>query len=368
MRLRTPDPVIMVMLLFFLQPLTFGGFLVRLPDIQHALDLTKAELGWALFSLAIGVILMLPIAGLSLHRWGSRLILIIGFPAFCAPIVLVGVADNLPFLMGATLLVGMALAYTELGLNSFAATVEQQSSRHIMNRAHGCWSVGLLVGSLVGVQLSRLDVSLLTTALILTVMTLTFSGWLTYKMPRSKPEAEQKDKAHFNWAVLWVCVFIFGFAMSEGAMLDWSVIYLREVMGPDVIEAGYGLSIFAGRFAGDWLKQRLGQIMLARLCLSLAIIGLGLIVAQPAVWLIFVGFGLAGLGVTVGFPLSVSAASQLSGNTSKHLACLTLAAEFAFVIGPPLIGILADMISLRVAFLVLLPVLLLSFYSSRRLS
>ena len=370
------NPVATVMLLFFLQPLAFGCILVRIPDIQLALDLNKAELSWALFSVAVGAMLMLPVASFCLNRLGERISLLIGFPAFTASLVLATLASNLPLLMGAFLLVGMSLAYSELGMNSYAVAVEQRSARHIMIRAHGCWSIGLLAGSFIGVQLAGGDFSVISATLMIGVPGLLPAIWLAGIVPRHKhstpPTAAPvlPRSARLSVTMLGICLFIAGFAMAEGAMLDWSTVYLRELMGPDAVEAGYGLSIFAGcvaagRFSGDWLKHLLGAVRLAQLCLTLAISGLLLIVSQISLLLVFAGFGLAGLGIAVGFPLAVSASAQVPGNRSANLAYVTLAAQIAFLVGPPSIGILAELTSLQVGLLILLPMLALSFYSTR---
>ena len=136
-------------------------------------------------------------------------------------------------------------------------------------------------------------------------------------------------------------------------------------MGAEVAAAGYGLSLFAAclaicRFLGDWLKARLGPVLLARLSGSVAVVALILVIAQINVPTVFIGFALLGIGVAVSFPLAVSAAGLLKGRTSMHLAYLSFGAILAFLAGPPLIGFIAEATELRWGLATLLPLLLLS--------
>jgi MFS family permease len=162
-------------------------------------------------------------------------------------------------------------------------------------------------------------------------------------------------------ALIGICLFVFGITMTEGAIADWSAVFLRDVFGAEPATAGIGYSVFAGmvaagRFVGDWLKARLGAVATARLCGCFSLIGMALIVLAPISWLAFAGFAAAGFGVSVGFPLAVTAAAGLTDRpTAASVAILSFIALFGFLIGPPMIGLVAEHLGLRYGLATLLP-------------
>jgi MFS family permease len=166
--------------------------------------------------------------------------------------------------------------------------------------------------------------------------------------------------------LLGICFFTLGITMTEGAIADWSAVYLRDVFGSDAALAGLGYSLFAltlalGRFVGDRLKARFGAVSLARVCGVLALAGILVVVTSPAHYVTLIGFALVGLGASVGFPLAVTAAASLTDRpAASSVAVLSFVALIGFLVGPPLIGFVAEVGGLRVGLAMLLPGLVLS--------
>ena len=143
--------------------------------------------------------------------------------------------------------------------------------------------------------------------------------------------------------------------MTEGAVADWSAVYLKDVFATTGMATGMGYVVFAmmvsvGRFAGDSAKQRFGAVMLARLCLIFALGGMLLVVTAPVTLLVYLGLASVGLGVSVGFPLAVTAAADLGDRpAAENVAILSFIALLGFLVGPPLIGAIATASSLTAA-------------------
>ena len=157
-------------------------------------------------------------------------------------------------------------------------------------------------------------------------------------------------------------------------MADWSAIFLRDALSAEGGLVGLGYSLFAfmvaaGRFGGDTLKRRFGAIGTARLCGSLAVIGGIVLYFAPSVELALVGFGIIGVGVSVGFPLAVTAAAGLGDRAaSANVAVLSFVALTGFLIGPPLIGFVAEQGGIRIGIACVVPFLLVSLFLTGRLA
>ena len=366
------------MLIFFLQPIAFGCWLPRIPDVQEALGLGPAELAVALLGMPVGILLTLPFAGRLVARIGGRATILYGFPVFLGLVWLPAWASGIETLFLALALVGVALATLELGLNVMADAIEKRSDRLIMSTCHGFWSLGIMAGSLVGIGFAAAGaaphVALPAAAAIL----LPGCVAAARALPELHGEGSPKERVAVrrrppSLALLGICLFAFGVTMTEGAVADWSAVFLRDVFAQQDAAAGFGYSAFAfmvaaGRFGGDRLKSRYGAVTLARACGVTSIAGLLLVVASPAAPFALVGFAATGLGVSVGFPLAVTAAAhQPDRPAAASVAILSFIALLGFLLGPPLIGFVAEHSGMRPGLAMLLPALAASLAFAGRL-
>ena len=170
-----------------------------------------------------------------------------------------------------------------------------------------------------------------------------------------------------------ICLFSFGISMTEGAMANWASVYVKEMLDPEAQGAGYGFGLFAafvalGRFFGDSLNTKLGTIKVARVFVITSIIGLIFLVISNDLWLALAGFALIGLGVSVGFPLAVTAVASIDDKReASYVAFLSLISLIGFLVGPPIIGFLSNVTNLKTGFITLFPGLLLSLFMSSKL-
>lgn len=366
------NPTRQIMAIFLLQAVAMGSWFPRIPEVQHSLGIGPAQLAIALLGMPVGVLMTLPFAGGLVARIGARHTLIGGFPIFLAIVALPAFAWDVPSLFVALMLVGMSLSALELGMNVAADAIERQGARKIMSTCHGFWSLGQMIGSLAGVALAALAMpvggSLLFVALVLIVP----SVMLSLRLPLHEAEPVQpsaRKRSTFSppsKALLGLCIFVFGVAMTEGAAADWSAVFLRDVIGSPVARAGLGYTAFAfavaaGRFIGDWLSERYGPAMLARTCCLLAMAGLTTIVTSSGEAQAMLGLAALGFGCSVGFPLAVSAAAGIGDRAAAaNVAVLSLFALAGFLVGPPMIGFVAQHFDLRYGLATLLPAIALS--------
>lgn len=372
------SPQRLVMAVFFLQPVAFGSWLPRIPEVQAALGLGPATLALTLLGMPVGTLLTLPFAGPLVGRIGAPTAIMVGFVLYSIAVSLPVLAPDPVLLFIALMLAGSAISFVELGLNVQADLVEKSTGKLIMNTSHGCWSLGIMAGSLVGSGFAALGLAPglavpLVAAVVLPVALLAASA-----LPRLHDTAPEDQAQRSAWslpspALIGVCLFVFGITMTEGAMADWSAIFLRDALDADGGLVGLGYSVFAfmvaaGRFGGDLLKRRFGGVGAARICGTLAVAGATLLFFAPSVELALVGFGIIGIGVSVGFPLAVTAAAGIGDRAaSANVAVLSFVALTGFLLGPPLIGFVAEHWGIRVGIACVIPVLLLSVMVAGRL-
>lgn len=372
-------PQRLIMLVFFLQPIAFGSWLPRIPEIQAGLGLGPAALALALLGMPVGTLLTLPFAGPLVGKIGAHTTIIVGFVYYAVAASLPAFSPDIVTLFIALMLAGSAISFLELGLNVGADSIEKSTGTLIMTKSHGFWSVGIMVGSLIGSGLASLNIAPQWAIMGAAIVTLPMGIAAGLLLPRmEKDAAPAGGETRSAWALpspalIGVCLFVFGITMTEGAMADWSAIFLRDALGAEGGLVGLGYSVFAfmvaaGRFGGDFLKSRFGAVGTARLCGMLAVIGAVLLYLAPNVAVALVGFGTIGIGVSVGFPLAVTAAAGIGDRAaSANVAVLSFVALTGFLIGPPLIGFVAEHSDIRIGVACIVPFLLISLVLAGRL-
>ncbi len=369
----------LVMLIFFLQPIAFGSWLPRIPDVQAKLGMGPADLAIVLLGLPIGTLMTLPFAGRLVARIGGRATIIYGFVAFLAVVSLPAFAGSMTALFFALMLLGVTLSTLELGLNVEADRAEKTTGLVIMSRCHGFWSLGIMVGSLLGVGAAALHLPANWSIALIALLVLPIALLVSVRLPLGPdPAAETSHEqgAPFKLpsaALLGICAFTFGITMTEGAIADWSAVYLRDVLFATGALTGLGYSVFAclvatGRFGGDYMKSRFGAVAIARACGCASLTGMVIVLLAPNTAVALIGFAAIGVGVSVGFPLAVTASASLTDRpAASSVAILTFIALSGFLVGPPAIGFVAEAFGLRVGLGILLIPLAISLLFTRML-
>lgn len=346
---------IAVTTIFFTNGALIANWFVRIPDVKQQLGLSEGTFSLALLCMALGALIAQPIAGIVIGKQGSRIITTVMAFLFCAAIILPGFATSLPLLMLALFLVGASNGALDVSMNAQAALVEHQYRRSIMNSFHAFWSLGGLLGAAVGglAVANGLTVAnhFMLAAAVAAVVMFVATRKLLHDGPAPashEPAFALPTRALLPMGVVALCALI-----CEGAIGDWGAIYLREWLGTPAAVAATGYSVFAlmmagGRFAGDWLTTRFGSGHIVRAGGGLVVLGIGLVLLSATPWIAIAGYGLVGAGVSCIFPLILSAAARTPGVTpGTGIAAMATAGYTGFLLGPPLIGSMAELISLR---------------------
>jgi len=346
---------IAVSLIFFAHGTLMASWASRIPTIQQQLHLDAGALGIALWGAAVGALSAFPITAWLIARLGSRTTTIIGGVVFCVALVLLALAPSPLLLWCALWLFGAATSTTDIAMNAQAAVVEERYGRPIMSSFHGLWSVGSIAGASIGGVMAGLNIApllhFLMIFVVLCIAILLAGRWLLLIAPeagKKTPIFARPTKALLGLGFLAFCAF-----MCEGAMGDWSAVYLHGTLGTStgIAAAGYAiysLAMTIARLGGDRLTEILGPVRQVQISGALVVVGLGLALLVPYSAVAMLGFALVGAGLACVAPLVFSTASRTPGMAPGiALASVATVAYSGSLIGPPLIGHMADLISLR---------------------
>lgn len=353
--------------IFFLNGVALSNWIARIPDVKERLALSEGTLGLVLLCSAVGALVAQPSTGVLIRHIGSRRVTTLAALLFCASLTLPGLATSVPALMLALFLLGALNGGLDVAMNAQAAIVEARYRQPIMASFHGLWSVGGLAGALLGGYAASQAMDLASHLLLVAVLT---AACVLVAIRGLVPDRGSGGEGGPSFALppralLLPGLIAFGVLCCEGAIADWGAIYLRDVIGTGPGLAASGYAVFAllmavGRLTGDWLTLRLGTTRMVRGGGALVALGIALALASPVPALVIAGYGLVGAGVSCIFPLILSAAARTPGIApSTAIAAMATAGYTGFLVGPPLIGSVAEALSLRVAlgFLGLLGVL-----------
>jgi len=363
------------MALFFTYSFSIANWLIRIPDVQVKLSLDPGTLAICLIGMPVGLVASMSFSGLVVERFGARNAIRYGFLLMIVPVMLPGLAFDATTLFIALVLFGLGMGPVEVGLNVAADRIGVALGKTIMSRCHGFWSVGLMAGGITGSTAATLGIGPDVNMILVAGFVLVLSQVLVTRLPRldafagAKPSEKTPVFVLPPRNILLLCLFAFGMLLVEGAIADWSAIYLRDVFGAVPPVTGFAFTIFGfmmagGRLAGDWLSTRYGPMTMARVCCSIGVFGLVLMVFAVNPAMVIAGAAAGGFGVSIVFPLAVTAAASRDGSAAVNVAALSLLSFTGFLIGPPLIGFVTEIAGLRVAFGTLLVPALLSLVLS----
>ncbi len=346
---------------FFIAGLTFATWASRIPDIQNKLHLSDAALGGVLFALPVGLMISLPLSGWLVARYGSKPMMITG--AILYPMILLLLASSMAVwqLCLSLLLFGMLGNLINIAMNTQAVGVEKLYGRSIMASFHGLWSLAGFSGALTGAffvaqQFSPLIHFTVICALALAMVLVFYKSAL----PRdSGAGQQQKLFVKPDGKILLLGLIAFCSLLCEGAMADWSGVYFKKIVEApaSMITAGYvafTATMALGRFLGDWLVTKTGVKRMLQISGTMITIGLLIAVAFPYLLTATLGFLLVGFGVSSVVPIIYGLAGKSTTMpASTALAAVSTIGFLGFLIGPPLIGFIAQAISLRWSFMLI---------------
>jgi len=367
-----------VVALFFVHALTVGAIHTRIPDIQLQIGLSAAQLGLVLMGQPLGALSVFLFSSRIIERFGPRLVILTLLPLAAISAALITVLLDPIAMFALMALNGVAFALTNIAINVEADRVEAVTDTRIMNRCHGAWSIGFLLTSLLGAALRGFDVAPALHLWLLAPVVIGLMLAIVLAMPITPPRAHAGvSKRRLAWptlATMGLVAFGLGAGVTEGAARAWSIIYLRDSFEVAAWVESLALpallaTMALGRLLADRFIDRFGPVRVARLLASVAIAGMVLLVAAPSAALALAGFGLVGIGICVLFPLMLSAAARLGDRpASQNVAATTLIFQLVNLGAPVLIGAMAQGFGIRIAFAMLLPLLVLTWAMAGKLA
>lgn len=378
-----------VSLVFFTNGIVIGGYAPRIPEIRDRLEVSYSGLGIAVAMWPVGALLLGLAAGWLVRKLRSSRLAVYGMSLSVVAMLAATVAPNVWLFGAALFVVGTTDAWVDVAQNSHGLRVQRLYKRSILNAFHALWALGAVTGGLIGGFAAGAGISPPAQFVVITVLVIGINIW-AYRMmlpgpePTSLPDAgaEQAALPHPTtaatdnatstaarlakrvplriWALLGAfSVIAIGGGWVEDSAATWSASYMRDELGAGATLAALAFVSmqgmqFVGRILGDRMVDRWGAAAIARVGGVLVLLGMGLALAFPSLWGTIVGFGAAGFGVATLVPEAMRASDELPGlKAGNGLTIVSWMLRLAFLLSPPVVGVIADATSLRVGFIIM---------------
>ena len=345
---------------YFCQGLCFASWASRIPDIKTKLNLSEGELGSILLALPLGQLIMIPVSGRLVTKYGSRTVLSFAVILYALELTNIGWAAQGWQLALALFFFGVFGNMCNIAVNTQGVLAEKIYKRPIMASFHGAWSMAGFTGALVGLLMINLKMAprphffiVIALALVITFIA------RKYLIPGTTAPAEKKkffskpDKILMQLGLISFCCMA-----AEGTMFDWSGVYFKEVVKvpQSLVIVGYAsfmIMMATGRFTVDRIIARVGRKKMLQASGILILVGLMIAVLFPYLITATLGFLIVGFGVSSVVPTIYSTAIRSTKiPPGMAIAAVSSISFLGFLLGPPLIGYIAQLASLRYSFAV----------------
>ena len=363
---------------FCIYAMALGAIFPRLGDMQLQMGIAEGQLGLSVIGAALGVQLSLLVASRVLREVGFRWVIFVG-------IVIISVAETIaslsltPVAFFCWLFVaGLAIGVVEVAVNVEADRTEFRIGRRVMNRCHAFWSFGFFGSGLLGAFIAQLQISVFAHMIGFLIFTSCSALLLIWQhqpaLPRAGEESQSENFARPTKPILMLVALTLSAMLLEGAGIDWSVIFMRDVFATPPLISGLALALFAFcqfivRFFADDFVERHGPETVTYWSVIKLGVGVSLVSFAPTPLVALMGFSLLGAGTAVIFPLAISAAAQRKDRPAAvNVAALAQLSFVVFLLSPPLLGMVAEVFGIRMSFGMGLPLVLLSWFMVGSLS
>ncbi|WP_205878220.1 MFS transporter [Mycobacterium camsae] len=348
---------------FVAHAVVFSSWAAHIPQVKAALGLSDGALGTALFGAPLGSVAATLFSHWALPRWGSRRLVPVMVAGYSLAAMMVGLSGSGLWLFVTLMVWGWFQGALDVAMNTQAGTVERLAGAPVMARFHGMWSVGALVGAVIGAACVSVGVGLEPQLVVLGAVVVIVVGPLTRQLVPDQAVAEAAPDRGRIWTptVAILAVVAFASFLCEGAATDWSANYLHDVVGAGagvaaLSYAAYTLAMVLVRFGAMRLHARVPARRLLPALAVLAAVGMSLTLAAGDPVTSVIGFAGLGAGVALLVPTAFSAAYSAGGGGSA-IALVAATGWVGYLLGPPLIGHLAQWVGLSAA-LVTIPVVI----------
>ena len=345
--------------LFLVHGLVVSTWVSRIPAVQTALKLSNGVLGLTLLSSAVGAITSIPVTGWLVSRFGSKRISTLASILFCLSVALPAVAFNAISLSAGLFIFGAVAAAMDVSMNAQGVEVEKALAQPTMSRFHGMFSLGGMIGAGLGGLVAEHGWSVLphfATSAGLNLLAVLFISPLLLDTHKPGPETTHRlplnkiPRELFALSAIGFCILL-----SEGAMADWTAVYLKQVVHAGAGAAAAGYAVFSAsmaifRFLGDLITARLGPLLTVRTGSLVAAAGLLWALSMHSANWALPGFAATGAGFSVIIPLVFGSGGRVESiNPGAGIATVTGIGYLGFIAGPPAIGFASQLFTLRYA-------------------
>ena len=373
---------IATLIAFLLNGFSVGSFISRIPDYKNILNISNSLLGTSLFCASAGVLTALRPTSKLAAKYGSGPTTKYGAFTLILGVPLVGLLFNLQWFWLSLFAFGFVSSVHDLSMNAQASALEHHAKKRVMSKFHAMWSLGGLSGGAIGGVFANFDISPRDHAFVIGVIILivaftTKDGFMPGDADRHEVLSDEKPNKRPRKLII-LGLFGLGGAICEGAASDWGGVLARETFNASPFVATLPYILFSvmmvtGRLSGDWLANRFGIAKLLTWSGTLAGGGLILGLTLGNVYGVIIGWILLGAGVATVIPLIISVCGELANNefsgtisAAESVALVTGVAYFGFVIGPPLLGFVADLFTLRIAMFIPASLALIIAFTAKR--
>ncbi|EGN5201011.1 MFS transporter [Salmonella enterica] len=361
---------------FFLPGLLMASWATRTPAIRDILSVSTAEMGAVLFGLSIGSMSGILCSAWLVKRFGTRKVICTTMTCAVGGMVILSVAlwcaSPLIFALGLAVF-GASFGAAEVAINVEGAAVERELNKTVLPMMHGFYSFGTLAGAGVGMALTALSVPanihiILAAAVAIAPIFIAIRAIPDGTGKNASEDSHLQEKGlpfYRDIQLLLIGVVVLAMAFAEGSANDWLPLLMVDGHGfsptsGSLIYAGFTLGMTVGRFTGGWFIDRYSRVTVVRASALMGALGIGLIIFVDSDWVAGVSVILWGLGASLGFPLTISAASDTGPDAPTRVSVVATTGYLAFLVGPPLLGYLGEHYGLRSAMMVVLALVVLA--------
>jgi fucose permease len=337
----------------------FGTWAIYIPQVKDGLAIDNSQLGFAIFFLSLGVFTVFPFASSLVNKLGVGKATFYGVLLSCAAAMLPLLAPSYYTLMAALFVFGASNGFTDISMNTLVTEVEKKDKVKFMSASHGFFSLGGVLAGIGSFLIGPLGNPVLHMGLaVALVLVVNLMFYKNYVNMTAALEANEGFSLKLFKPLILLGLISFIAMGSEGAIVDWSGLYLKEVsIAPEALWGagflGFQITMTLGRFMGDAVSERLGSVKMIAVGTVLALVAYSLVLTENT-YLAIAGFALGGLGFSVMIPEVFRIGGNVKGvDSSQGIAFIAGTGYAGFLCAPPILGFLAETSSLKTSFLAL---------------
>lgn len=379
-----------VFVIFILSGLALATWVARIPGIRDDLGLGKdpAAVGLLILGMSVGAILGLTVASPLLVRFGPHRGMVAGLGIVAVGVLLIGTGATLfhsiPSVAIGLILLGFGNGMVDVMMNVEATAVEREIGKTLLPLMHACFSLGTVLGAGIGAAAAALGIPVVWHLVGIAVVVVAIAVVAVRFIPREAElgdDAGPTEKIPFgermratlavwaDWRLILIGVVMLGMAFGEGSANDWISLAVVDGHGQEnsvgaVVFGFFVVAMTVGRVVGGPIVDRIGRVAAIRITAGMGAVGLVLFILSGPMWLVVIGTVLWGFGVSLGFPLGMSAAADGAANPAARVSAVAIIGYLAFLAGPPLIGFLGQHFGILNALFLVLALLIASFLAA----